>query len=117
MNEIFVITGDLIFSTRITHAAAAQGLSCSVLRDLAQLQDALAHAPPRLALIDLESDAETGLAAIAALKEAAPAARVVAYYSHVRADHAAAARSAGADDALARSAFVARLPEILAKPE
>ena len=40
---------------------------------------------------------------------------IVGYASHVQTDVIEAARKAGVDDVLARSAFTQRLPEILAR--
>jgi DNA-binding NarL/FixJ family response regulator len=113
VGEIFVISVDLIFSTRIVQTAAALGLSCKVMRGIAQLQDAITEGRPLVAFVDLEADADTALAAIAALKAREPETRVIAYFSHVRTEHGAAARAAGADEVLTRSAFVAKLPALL----
>lgn len=113
MHEIFVITTDLIFSTRIVQTAAAMGIPCQVFRGVAPLQDALTKGAPRAAFVDLEADPETALVAIATLKAGAPGVRVVAYYSHVRTEHGTAARAAGADEVLTRSTFVAKLPSLL----
>ena len=48
-----------------------------------------------------------------AAKEQSAQAHVVAYLSHVQVELAAAAKEAGADTVLPRSAFSAKLPEIL----
>ena len=48
---------------------------------------------------------------------ATAALKVVGFVSHVRADRIAAAKQAGIDQVLARSAFVAKLAGILAGPE
>jgi hypothetical protein len=56
------------------------------------------------------------LGTVAALKAdaATSAIRTVGYVSHVQTDLIEAARQAGVDEVMARSAFAARLPEILA---
>ena len=64
-----------------------------------------------LVLVDLEAD--EAVEAITRCKEAQPPPRIVAFGPHVRADLFEAARDAGADEVLARSAFVSRLPQIL----
>jgi adenine/guanine phosphoribosyltransferase-like PRPP-binding protein len=64
-----------------------------------------------VAVVDLEAAGETAPAAIAALTRAGIV--VLAFGPHVRAGELAAARQAGAV-ALPRSAFLARLPELLA---
>ncbi len=65
-----------------------------------------------LVFIDLECPDAMG--AIARCRERTS--RIVAFGSHVRKDLLDAARVAGADEVLARSAFVKRLPELLTTP-
>jgi len=65
----------------------------------------------RVAILDLEAAGEGALGAIAALSRDGVA--VLAFGPHVRAETLAAARRAGAV-ALPRSAFLGRLPELLA---
>ncbi len=62
-------------------------------------------------LVDLE--AEAAVDAIERCRTMVPTPRIVAFGPHVRGDLLAAAREAGADEVLARSAFVARLLELL----
>lgn len=68
--------------------------------------------PEALVLVDLNHPSGA-VEAIRALKGTDPAPRVIAFGSHVDAERLKAAREAGADKILARSAFTARLPEIL----
>jgi CheY-like chemotaxis protein len=70
-----------------------------------------------LVLVDADSERLPWREAVAALRalpglEALP---VVAFVSHVRADHAQAARAAGASRVLARSAFVEELPRLVSE--
>ncbi len=123
--SVWALCPDLVFAARIRGTAGDVGVSVRVVRAAAQLlegleelarADAVAAAPAAggvLALIDLAAarDAEE---AIRAVKERFPTVTVVAFAPHVATDRIEAARSAGADRVLARSAFVARLPELLA---
>jgi CheY-like chemotaxis protein len=106
--RVLMLVDDLFFATRI--ATAARHLGIEVLRDLAA-----GGAAPDLVVIDLHSRRDP-LAAIASLK-AAPATRevpIVAFLSHVETGLRDRARAAGADIVLPRSAFTAKLAEILA---
>ncbi len=102
-----VLCTDFIFATKISATARALGVEVEVIRT----SGALAGRAPALFLVDL--DADDALPAIASCRSAAPGARIVAFGPHVEAKLLAAAREQGADEALARSAFVRRLPEML----
>ncbi len=69
---------------------------------------------PVLLIVDLNITAVDPMAAIRLAKGHAAGPRVVGFLSHVQVDLAAAARAAGADQVMARSAFTAQLPELLA---
>jgi DNA-binding NarL/FixJ family response regulator len=71
---------------------------------------------PTLVIIDLNSTKADAVSTIASLKADPDLAgiRAIAFASHVHADLIAAARNAGADQVLPRSAFAGNLAEILA---
>jgi CheY-like chemotaxis protein len=102
---------DLIFGARIRGAAAQAGVQVRFGRSMAELLDVAAGA--RTVLLDLDARWLDAPAAIRALRAAPMPPRVVAFVSHVRTDAIAAARDAGADAVLARSAFVKELPALL----
>lgn len=106
---------DLLFSARIRSAAEAAGVPLVLLRSGEDVVRRAGEAGARLVLLDLDARWLDAPAVIGALKaDAATAAiPVVAYVSHVREDAIAAARAAGADRVLARSAFVQLLPGLL----
>jgi hypothetical protein len=109
---VLVLCTDLLFVTKITGTAKALGRPTRVLRSTEKLQEELrAYAPPPLLIVDLNAGGPDPLAAIRLAK--AHAVPVVAYLSHVQADLAAAAKQAGAEKILARSAFVLQLPTLL----
>lgn len=70
---------------------------------------------PTLVIIDLNSPKADAVATIARLKASPETAgvRTIGFASHVHADLIAAARNAGADAVMPRSAFAANLADIL----
>ena len=117
MPTIALVT-DLIFSTKITSTGKAVGNPLLVARTLDKLREHLdaAGAAPVTLLVDLNSANVDPLAAITLAKAHPAAPRVIAFLSHVQVDLAAAARTAGADQVMARSAFSAQLPALLSPP-
>jgi DNA-binding NarL/FixJ family response regulator len=110
-HSVLALVPDLIFAARIRAAAQDTGVPCRVVGSLAAIQKAAAEEPPAILILDL--DTVDPAPAIAAARMARPTVRTVAFVSHVRADLAAAARAAGVDVVLARSAFVRQLPGLL----
>jgi CheY-like chemotaxis protein len=110
-----ILCTDLLFATKISATAKAHNQPFAFARSLDSLQQLLEGAPPHPTLIiDLNISNIDPLAAIT-LAHCHPAApTIIAFVSHVQADRAAAARQAGADRVLARSAFVNELPSLLA---
>lgn len=112
---IVAAVADLIFGARIRSAAERAGVALTFARSLSELSG-LARGR-RLVLLDLDARWLDAPAAIRALREEprTAAVRIVAFVSHVRVDAIEAAREAGADRVLARSAFVRELPALLAE--
>jgi DNA-binding NarL/FixJ family response regulator len=116
--EVLILCTDLIFSTKITGTAKALHRSFAVVRTIEKVDAVLAAAAPHpLLILDLNISGVDPLTAIARAKAHANPPRVVAFLSHVQADLATAARTAGADQVMARSAFVAQLPSLLGAEE
>jgi CheY-like chemotaxis protein len=106
-----LLSDDLMFSSRITGTARAQGLAVNVARSGEQLIQAVRKLPPRCVLLDL---AIAGSDLIERLKrECVPPPLLVAYGSHVDAETLRAAREAGCDVVLPRSKFALELPQAL----
>jgi CheY-like chemotaxis protein len=114
---ILIVCSDLIFSTKITGTIKALGRTFAVARTMERLKELLGAQGGTMVIVDLAVTGMDPLEAIRVAKsaggESAGAVKVVAFLSHVQADLAAAAREAGADQVLARSAFATRLPEIV----
>jgi PleD family two-component response regulator len=112
---ILAALDDLMFTSRIRAAAAGVGAEVRFARTAADASALAREFRPGLILLDLNARGFDPLATLGALKGDAGLAglRIVGFVSHVQSDVIAAARSAGIDEVLARSAFVARLPELL----
>jgi CheY-like chemotaxis protein len=113
--DILALPADLMFASRIRAAATSLGIEVGVLARPAALLDAARENPPRLVLVDLDARGWDPANVVRDLKqdERTSSATVVAFVSHVRQDAIEAARAAGADRVLARSAFIRDLPAIL----
>lgn len=113
---VLALVDDLLFRSRIATAAAQLGVALEFVRTPAGLIERARAVRPGLIVIDLNVRTGDPVPVVAALK-ADPdlgGIRTVGFVSHVQADLIARARAAGLDEVLARSAFAARLGEILA---
>ncbi len=110
---IAALVPDLIFATKIASTARSLGVEVANVRTLDQLTERLSSNHDALVLIDLEAPDLDPIHAIELCKQSEHQPRTIAFGSHVRTDLLGAARRAGADEVLARSGFVGRLPSIL----
>ncbi len=117
MDRCIGIVSDLIFATRITGTAYMVGAKCEIVEHPGTLLDALESENPSAVLVDMNCDGISPEEAIRTVKSHWPNARVVAFFSHVQTELKEQARAAGADDVWPRSAFVQRLPELLASSD
>jgi CheY-like chemotaxis protein len=110
----YLLSDDLMFTSRITGTAAALGLIMKPVRSLDALEALVQKQTPLCLLIDL-TVAGPGLGDfMQRLREAgSPLPRVVAYGSHVDSATLRAARELGCDPVLPRSKFVEELPRSL----
>src|SRR5688500_15484462 len=106
---------DLIFSIKVSTAAKALHTDVYFERSGDRLLDTIRDKRPSLVIIDLNSARLRPLDAIAALKRDPDliSIRTLGYVSHVDTATIDAARAAGIDQVMARSAFVNQLGEIL----
>jgi CheY-like chemotaxis protein len=106
---------DLIFSIKISTAAKSLGADVYFERSAEKLLTTVREKQPALVIFDLNSTRLQPISAIASLK-ADPelaAIKTLGYVAHVDAETIDAARQAGIDRVLARSAFTNQLGEIL----
>jgi len=111
------LAADLLFAARSRAAAETAGVEIRMPRSAAAATAALEENPPDLVLVDLDLRWADATAFIANLEtnDATAGAKVIAFVSHIREDAIDAARRAGADRVLARSAFVRQLPGLFAE--
>lgn len=111
---VVAVVPDLFFAARISETARAAGVTL-IQCPAGQALEACSLERPDLVIVDLHGP-HTPLGLVRALK-ADPATRAVpiaGYYSHVDQEARRAAEAAGVDQVLPRSAFTARLAELLA---
>jgi CheY-like chemotaxis protein len=113
---ILVAVDDLMFSSRISTAAKAAGASIRFARSREAVLDAARETMPSLVILDLNSARLKPLEIVSAIKQdpALAAVPMLGFVSHVDTATIEAARAAGVDRVLARSAFVQQLPDLLA---
>jgi DNA-binding NarL/FixJ family response regulator len=114
---ILCVVDDMLFASKISTAARALQREIVYERAADRVLPRVRELRPALVIFDLNGTKMRPMEAIAAIKadpDLAPT-RTLGYVSHVQGDVIAAARAAGIDDVLARSAFSERLAEILSK--
>ncbi len=113
---IVCVVDDLIFSIKISTAAKVLGAQIYFERSAEKVLPTVREQQPSLVILDLNSAKLRPLDVIASLKADPDLRRIetLGYVSHVQADVITAARAAGIDQVLARSAFAERLGDILA---
>ena len=114
---ILAILDDLMFTSKIKTAASQLGVPVSFSRSSAAAIDEMRKSSPSLVILDLNNPRTDPLGIVATMKGDAALASipVVGYVSHVQGDVIDAARRAGIDEVLARSAFTMRLADILGR--
>ena len=106
-----------MFTSKIRTAAKQLGVRVTFARSADAALTSLRAEPPALAIFDLDNPRTDPVGTIAAIT-ADPALRhipTLGFVSHVHADLIDAARTAGIGEVMARSAFTARLGEILSR--
>jgi CheY-like chemotaxis protein len=114
---VLAVVDDLLFTSKIKAAAQQLGVDVAFARSSAGALAGMRANVPALVILDLNNPRTDPLGTIAAMKGDPALASIptVGFVSHVQADLIEAARSAGVDEVLARSAFTSRLPEILTR--
>lgn len=112
---ILAAVDDLLFSSKIRTTAKQAGVDLVFARTPPEILEQARTLRPSLVIFDLNSAKASPLETITALKHDADLSsiRTLGFVSHVHTDLIDAARQAGIDDVMARSAFAARLAEIL----
>jgi CheY-like chemotaxis protein len=115
--RVLAAVEDLLFRSKISETAERVGVEAAFPRNPEKLLDALRASPPDLLVVDLNSARFKPLELLRAVKSdgALQGVRTVGFLSHVQGDLALAAREAGCDRVMARSAFVENLPRVLSE--
>jgi CheY-like chemotaxis protein len=115
MPAVVAAVEDLFFAVRIHETARRLGVPLAVAGGADEVARQVRAARPALVIVDLSAVGCRPLETIGMIKAEPDLAgtRIVAFFSHVETALRTAAREAGCDDVLPRSAFTARLPEIL----
>ena len=114
--RILAAVEDLLFKSKISETASQLGIEAAFPRNPRKLLEALRESPPDLLVLDLNSARFEPLVLLRSVRsdEATRDVSTVGFLSHVQKDLAVAAREAGCDRVVARSAFTKDLPRILA---
>ena len=98
---------DLLFRSKISETASSLGIEAAFPRNPRRLLDALRDSPPDLLVLDLNSARFEPLTLLRDVRsdEVTREIPTVGFLSHVQKDLAIAAREAGCDRVVARSAF------------
>ena len=115
---ILALVDDLMFRSKIKSIATQHGIGVAFVQSSDAALGAIRGQMPSLVILDLNNQRADPLGTMAAIKNDAALASIptVGYVSHVDVDTINAARAAGVGEVLARSAFAARLTELLANP-
>jgi len=112
---VLAVVDDLMFTSKIKTTAGQLGVTVAFARSSDAALAGMRTNAPALVILDLNNPRTDPLGTVAAMKNDPALASIptLGYVSHVQADLIEAARAAGVDDVVARSAFAARLAEIL----
>ena len=112
---ILVAVDDFLFRSKIRATAKQAGVDVSFARTPAEVLEQARTLHPSMVIFDLNSATLEPISTIAAMKGDASLASIKAlgFVSHVDTSRIQAARAAGADDVMARSAFAGELGDIL----
>ena len=116
---ILVAVDDLLFSSKIRATARQLGIQLTFARSPEEIIERARALKPSLIIFDVNSGKADPIATVATLK-ADPDLRDIpttGFVSHVNTALILAARGAGMDEVMARSAFAANLSQILTETE
>jgi CheY-like chemotaxis protein len=112
---ILAAVEDLLFSSKIRATAKQAGVQLAFARTPEEILEQARAQHPSLIIFDLNSAKTDPIGTIAAMKKdpALTSIRTLVFVSHVDTGVINAARAAGADEVMARSAFASQLADIL----
>jgi DNA-binding NarL/FixJ family response regulator len=114
MMRVLGLVRDLMFRSKIDAGCEALGVEVAYASSLEAASARCAELKPSVVMVDLSEKNFAAEPTMAALREAAPGARVIGFASHVDLKALAGAREAGFERVLSRSEFAAQIPALLA---
>ena len=113
--RVLAAVEDLLFRSKISETAGGLGIEAGFPRNRERLLETLRESPPDLLVLDLNSARFDPLELLRTVKSERGTRRIptVGFLSHVQGDLAVAAKEAGCDRVMARSAFTRDLPKVL----
>ncbi len=113
--RVLAAVEDLLFKSKISETAETLGVETRFPRSPKKLLETLRESPPDLLVLDLNSARFEPLELLRTVKSdlATRSIPTGGFLSHVQGDLAVAAKEAGCDRVMARSAFTRDLPRIL----
>jgi CheY-like chemotaxis protein len=113
---VLAIISDLMFRSKIDDAARKAGVPLRVAKSVEQLERHLGNATPAVVLMDLEMEGLDAPGMLGRLRATPAAAHVpvIGFAGHTNVEVIRAARADGVQ-VMARSAFVAELPALMAR--
>ena len=114
---ILAVLDDLMFSSKIKTTANQLGVPVTFARSAESALGEMRKTTPGLVIFDLNNPRTNPLGIVTAMKQDPALASIptVGYASHVQVDVINAARQAGVDEVLPRSAFTMQLAAILSR--
>jgi CheY-like chemotaxis protein len=112
---ILALVDDLMFTSKIKTTAGLLGVPVSFVRSRESALEKMHSSLPALVIVDLNGRSTDPLGTLSAIQRDPSLAgvRTIGFVSHVQGDLIEAARTAGIGEVMARSAFTARLAEII----
>ena len=115
--RVLAAVEDLLFRSKISETAEVLGIEAMFPRSKERLLETLRESAPDLLVLDLNSTRFEPLELLRTVEsdQATQHIPTVGFLSHVQGDLAVAAKEAGCDRVIARSAFTRDLPKILSE--
>src|SRR4051812_21586892 len=112
---VLALVDDLMFRSKIKSTATQLGVSVAFAGSKDTALASMRASSPSLVIFDLDNARVDAMGTVAAMKADTALASIATagYASHVHVDAINAARAAGVDNVLARSAFATQLPHLL----
>jgi DNA-binding NtrC family response regulator len=111
--RILVLTGNLMFSSRIGETLRPLGYTISFVDEFQGLASAMDGGRPDLLIIDLDAVGAPMEEVLSQARQAVPSLSVLAFGRHTEPKQLRAARQAGCTEVAVRSTFVEEMPQLV----